>query len=111
MAGDLSSQVVFATIGRQVTPTWGVWAPYFEPDAVRASAMLDLLEIDYVVVDWRVTRLPPRNQFAYYGKGEPGTEQMPAGLLEKFEQMPRLDRVYDNGDIVVYARHPGYVRP
>lgn len=104
LAGDRASQVAFGTVGRQVTKIWGVWQLYFEADAVRSAALADSLALDYIVVDWRVTRLPPRSHGLYYGVGEPAVGTVPAAGLAKFELMPGLDRVYDNGDIVIYSR-------
>jgi hypothetical protein len=105
-AGDFASQVVFATIGRQVMPTWDTWTIFFEPDPTRSAALIAQLGYDFVVVDWRVTRLPPRNQYTYYSSTEPHIQPIPTRLLEKFERTPNLARIYDNGDIVIYERRP-----
>lgn len=102
VAGDKSSQVAFAVFGKQRTRIWGVWEIFYTPSTNRARQLLIENKVDYVVVDNRVTRYPSRYQ-DYYGPGDKFDTLVPPQRLDKFKTMSRVQRIYDNGDIVVYS--------
>lgn len=71
--------------------------------AVRTVIVRDA--IDYVVVDRRLSTALPVDGH-YYERGEPGaferTEPVSRAALRKFERVPGVGKVFDNGPIVIY---------
>jgi hypothetical protein len=64
--------------------------------------------VDYVVVDMRLAEATPRVGH-YFEPGEPGSPHrrpLDREYLIKFDREPCLNRVYDSGDIIVYAAGP-----
>ncbi|HUC06530.1 MAG TPA: hypothetical protein VMR96_00425, partial [Solirubrobacterales bacterium] len=61
--------------------------------------------IDYVVVDRRLAHSLPVDGY-YYDREEPLTHErerpISAAALAKFDRIPGIDRIYDNGPIVIY---------
>ena len=61
--------------------------------------------IEYVIVDRRDAFGLP-NQGVYVGSGEFGSQDrttpVPVAALQKFDDVPGVDRIYDNGSIAVY---------
>lgn len=61
--------------------------------------------IDYVVVDRRLSHALPVDGH-YYERGEPGaferTRPVSRAALRKFERVPGIGKVFDNGPIVIY---------
>ena len=61
--------------------------------------------IDYVVVDRRLAHSLPVDGY-YYDREEPRTHErehpISAAALAKFDRIPGIDRIYDNGPIVIY---------
>lgn len=109
--GNRSSGVVFADYGKQRTNLWGNWVPFYQ-DAQHAQAFLNLTAVDFVVVDMRDARHLPRYG-SFYSSAEIFDTRLagydvdspfPLDRLRKFDQMPGLQRIYDNGDIIIYAR-------
>lgn len=111
IVGDESSRVAFAAFGFQRADLWATWLPFYTPDPNRAQSFLNAYGVRYVVVDERDSRYPSRYNH-YFSQAEvfdarlDGTDfdgaTFPADRLQKFDTMPRLDRVYDNGDIILY---------
>jgi len=68
-------------------------------------AILRKGQIRYLVVDRRLSTALPQVGF-YFEQGEPGTfqrtEPLAPELLAKFDQLPRTNRVFDSGDIIIY---------
>jgi hypothetical protein len=61
------------------------------------------------VIDRRVTELPPRYGY-YFGQEELYSAGLafsggvfPRRLIDRFDDVPTLDRIYDNGHIVIYG--------
>lgn len=71
--------------------------------AVRVVIVRDA--VDYVVVDRRLSTSLPLDGH-YYERGEPGsferTEPVSEAALRKFTRVPGVDKVFDNGAIVIY---------
>jgi energy-converting hydrogenase Eha subunit C len=103
---DRTNELVMGSYGGQDVLhglSWVFFSPNLgraELDALRASS------VQFIVVDRRVTTMLPANGF-YYESGEPGagqhTEPMEPAQLEKFAESPALTRVFDSGNIAVYA--------
>jgi hypothetical protein len=61
--------------------------------------------VAYVVIDRRITKLLPTGGFYFAddpGKGLYSTP-LPAAAIDKFETVPGVSRVFDDGTIVIYA--------
>jgi hypothetical protein len=60
-------------------------------------------QIDFVVVDRRLSRQRPVTG-SYFPRQLPqaGNEPIPGAALDKFDHVPGISRVYDNGPIVIY---------
>jgi hypothetical protein len=108
--GDLMSSIAFAVFGMQRTALYGNWEPFYAADLASAQEFLDRNQVGFLVVDVRDGKYPPRYRY-YFSQGELYDERLqpsyldnifPAELLLKFDTMPRLGRIYDNGDIVIY---------
>jgi hypothetical protein len=106
---DNGSQLVFATFGFQQAVTYGNWLPFVAPTTPKIADRLHDLGVKYVVIDRRVTRLPPRYGY-YFGQEELYSAGLafsgrvfPRRLLDRFDDVPTLDRIYDNGNIVIYG--------
>ncbi|MFQ3660997.1 MAG: hypothetical protein SNJ69_01240 [Chloroflexaceae bacterium] len=108
VAGDRASQVAFGTFGHQKTRIWGIGHLYYYDDPGGAIWFLNEHSIDFVSVDRRVSRYLPRYT-TYFGDADPfGVQRparpVPAERLEKFDRIPHLQRIYDNGDIILYRK-------
>ncbi len=112
VVGDGAAQGVFATIGFQSVPLWGYWTPFFATTPSEVAQYLSGTDTTYLIADRRITELPPRYGY-YFSDAElylpeaqiPGREisdPLPIALLEKFDTVPGLDRIYDNGNIQIH---------
>jgi hypothetical protein len=109
VVGDAFSSVSFAVFGLQKTDLWFTWLVFYTDDPSYAQTQIDRIGGEYVVVDLRDARYLPRYNF-YFNYAEFFEPQLASSLgqimpiedLTKFENMPRLRRVYDNGDILLY---------
>lgn len=106
---DNGSQLVFATFGFQQALAYGNWLPFVAPTTAKVPDRLRDLGVGYVVVDRRVTELPPRYGY-YFGQEELYSAGLafsgnafPRKLIDRFDDVPTLDRIYDNGNIVIYG--------
>lgn len=108
VAGDRASQVAFGTLGNQQTRIWGIGHLYYYDDPGGAIWFLNEHKIDFVSVDRRVSHYLPRYS-TYFGDADPFGQQrpvqpVPVERLEKFDRIRDLQRVYDNGDIILYRK-------
>ena len=111
VVGDSSSRLAFAVYGTQRTGLWESWVPFYLLDRPRTQAFLDERDVDFVAVDLRDSRYLPRygqyfssaELLAREGAADGPTQTLPLPLLAKFDLMPGLDRIYDTGDVIVYA--------
>lgn len=110
VVGDKSSAVAFSVFGMQNSSIWQSWLPFYTNDRSKAQEFLNKNNVSYVAVDLRDSLYPARYQ-VYFSQAElfhPETQNsvdrnlLPLENLTKFEQMQELQRVYDNGDIVLY---------
>jgi len=68
--------------------------------------------VQYVLVDRRLSQsLPASGSYFPGGGSTPGNRPIPIADLTKFNQVPGVARVYDNGDIVVYDLQGAQVAP
>lgn len=110
VVGSKSSIVAFADFAGQRTSLYGAWVPYYTRSPHVAQAYLDEQRVAFLVVDWRDSRLLPRYGH-YFSQAELFqvaddaallNKRLPADRLAKFDTMPRLQRIYDGGDIVLF---------
>ena len=108
--GDMMSSIAFSVFGMQRTDLYATWEPFYTPDPSTAQMFMDENHVDYLVVDLRDGRYPPRYRY-YFNQAELYDESLqtryldetfPSYLLTKFDNIQRLQRIYDNGDIVIY---------
>jgi hypothetical protein len=111
VTGDLMSSIAFAVFGMQRTDIGSNWLLFYTENPEATRGFLDKQDIDYVVVDLRDSQYPPRyryffNQTELYDHASETRyldKPFPLSLLTKFDRMSSLQRIYDNGDIVIYA--------
>lgn len=115
ISGDKGSAVALSVFGMQRPNPWANWIPFYTTESGEAQYFLDANGVRFVAVDLRTSRLLPRygvyfdeqeTEFVPPAVHEPGTV-IPLDRLEKFDRMPRLRRIYDNGNIVLYANEGG----
>lgn len=116
VATDTGSAVTFATTGRQRIVRYAPWVPFVTPDPADIAPYMFANGVEYVVADRQITQLAPRYG-GYFGKPaipidiDPGVP-FPTDLLARFDAVPELERIYDNGRILIYRLIPGAgVRP
>lgn len=121
LVGDGASLGAFATIGFQSVPLWGYWTPFFAETPTEVGQYMTGTGTDYIVVDRRISELPPR--YGYYfsdaelylpeaqGSGRAIGDPLPVALLDKFDRVPSLDRIYDNGNIQIFHYAPAETVP
>ncbi len=114
IVADGTSQMIFATIGYQKATIWGEWVPFLAPTTGEVSQYMAETKTRYLIVDQRITSLPPR--YGYYFSdaeiylstaqtgGRAPDDPLPIALLEKFDRVPDLARIYDNGNIQIHER-------
>jgi hypothetical protein len=108
------SSVVFSVFGLQRTDINENWTPFYTADSATVEKFMNEKKINYIVIDLRDSQFPPRyryyfNQQEIYDLGlqNPFLDKtFPLYLLQKFDKIPSLLRIYDNGDIVIYANKP-----
>lgn len=73
------------------------------------TALIRVARIRYIVVDQRLSQALPRVG-VYFEQGEPGayahTTPLSGPALDKFDGAPAINRVYDDGQLVIYDTAP-----
>ena len=109
--GDRVSGGLAAATGRQfnvMNVSTGIDASRLILDAEFGQADVDLItaaRIEYVIVDLRLSNgLPNEDVYIENGEfgGEDRTAPVKAAALTKFNSVPGVDRVYDNGSLLVF---------
>jgi hypothetical protein len=107
--GDRGSELVFGTFGEQQPLTKGVALPFVAATPAQISQQLAHLGASYVVVDRRISLLPPRLGY-YFGPDELATsnpsrydQPFPVGQLRKLDSVKTLSLIYDNGVTAIYG--------
>jgi hypothetical protein len=88
---------------------------FFSPDfGVDAQATLAFSQMRYAVVDRRLSAGLPRLG-VYFESGEIDSylhkTPIPSSALSKFDQIEKVNRVFDSGDIVIYDLGAWYAQP
>ncbi len=104
VGGDLVSVSLSSTYGRQ-DPVREVGALYY--DGVWSGAddeMVTDLALSYLVVDSRLSEQLPTNQAYFESDPHAGriTDPLTKGQIGKFDTLPAVSRLYDNGTIRIY---------
>jgi hypothetical protein len=114
MIGDKGSELVFGTYGDQQTlPRTGP-LPMVAETPEEIAARLRRLGAAYVVIDRRITELPPR--FGYYfapqeRKAATYGQPFPRGQVRKLDAVRSLSLIYDNGNFAIYGPVASAVDP
>lgn len=92
IGGAYGEQEMSVTISGGVNTAWIFYAPAIDAEVER---LLARGQIDYLVVDRRL--FSDRQVTRYY------RDASAALALQKFEQADQISRIYDSGDILIYA--------
>jgi hypothetical protein len=115
VATDIGTAALFSTDGRQRILGWQAWYPFVAGDPAVIADFVRDAGVEYLVVDERITTLPPRYG-SYFGAPaipadvDPGAP-FPAALLATLDDVPALMRVYDGPNIRIYRVDPDAVTP
>ena len=104
VGGDLTAVSLASTYGRQ-DPVRQSGQLFY--DAVWSEAddqIVAQLAIGYLVVDKRLGEMLPLNGAYFDNDPQAGriTRPLTAGQIGKFDSLPQVDRLYDNGTIRIY---------
>jgi hypothetical protein len=109
LVGDRGSELVFGTFGEQQPVSGPNALPFVARTPAQIASRLERLGASYVVIDRRVSSLPPRFGY-YFGPEELAvTNRSLHGRRFPLEQLRKLDRVrtlslmYDSGTTAVYG--------
>lgn len=102
--GTFTMYLLFGSLGQQY-PVFGLAEVYASPRfGAREVDNLENREIRYFVVDYRVARsLPYRG--TYFGSEsswEVDSNPITIEVMDKFEEIPDVDRIFDSGNLVIY---------
>ncbi len=115
VATDVGTAVPFSTDGRQRILGWQAWYPFVSGDPAEIADFVRESGTEYVVVDERITQLPPRYG-SYFGAPpipadvDPGAP-FPTDLLATLDNAPALNRIYDGPNIRIYRVNPNATTP
>jgi hypothetical protein len=103
---DYTNKWLLGSFGEQYIVEGLSWV-YLSPKLDRDAELADIAArgVNYVVVDMRLTEETPRIGH-YFEPGEPASsyrQPLDVEHMLKFDREPCLSRVYDSGDIIVYA--------
>lgn len=104
VACDFSSCSMLGAYGRAELST-SASGVYYAANAAEADSLMERLGLSYLVVDRRLTSQTPMTGTYFLRDVQEGQHLTPlaAALLDKFDADPLLDRIYDNGNIQIYA--------
>jgi hypothetical protein len=117
LVGDLGSALIFGTLGEQQPLSGNIALPFVARTPGQIDHELVRLGASYVVIDRRITLLPPR--FGYYFGPEElaGSHRslygqpFPVAQLDKLNGVKSLSLMYDNGTTAVYGPAAGVLKP
>lgn len=105
MATNFTNFHLMGSYGAQ-DPVFGTSALFFAPRiGSEQVAEIRQKELDYFVVDKRLSSMLPVRGFYFEGweaMAQRYTEPIAPGMLAKFDGVPNVSRVFDSGDIVIY---------
>jgi hypothetical protein len=102
--GDLTAIALASTYGRQ-DPVRGVGPLFYSEQWSDADQdLVNLLDLNYLVVDKRLGEQLPANSNYFDNDPQAGhiTRPLTAQQLGKFDDLPQWSRLYDNGTIRIY---------
>ena len=108
VGGDIVAVSLASTYGRQ-DPVREVGTLFYDDIWSNADqGIADDLALRYLVVDERLTEQLPTNQAYFESDPHAGriTAPLTRGQIGKFDSLPRVDRLYDNGKIRIYRMGP-----
>ena len=111
MASDREQSILMGSFGQQSmifggTNQVNISPIFLNPSLNRAEKQaIKSLKLHYLVVDWRITQAAP--VFGYYFENweqqvAPSKVPVAPEALEKFENSPDVNRIFDNGYIRIY---------
>jgi O-antigen/teichoic acid export membrane protein len=102
LAAELGGQFTILHVSSNIDASRLLLDPAY---TVKDVALIKRAKIDYLIVDTRLSTGFPHQQF-YIESGEFGgndrTAPVPAAALAKFASVPGVQRVYDNGSLMIY---------
>jgi hypothetical protein len=103
IAADFTDYLLLGSYGDQ-NPVGILDTLYCDPVWTEADALLARKQnISYLLVDLRMSERPSVTG-GYFSESSPACHSpIPRQDLTKFDTTPGFDRIYDNGDIVIYA--------
>ncbi|HET6529192.1 MAG TPA: hypothetical protein VFH03_01045 [Actinoplanes sp.] len=104
VGGDVTSVALASTYGRQ-DPVREVAALYYAGLWTPAQdELVDRLAVDYLVVDQRLGAQLPQSDAYFENDPQAGrlTRPLSSNQLGKFDSLPGVDRLYDNGTVRIY---------
>ena len=106
---DYTNKWLLGSLGEQHIVDGLSWV-YLSPKLDAGGEIADLVKrgVQYVVVDMRLTQQTPRigHYFEPSEPGSPHAQPLDSERMQKFDREPCLSRVYDSGDIIIYAVEP-----
>jgi hypothetical protein len=109
LIADQTNAILMGSYGGENTIQGLSWI-YFTADlGTEALEGLSSTGVEFIVVDWRMTKMLPIVGY-YYEQREPfarrHTEPIQPSQLEKFEGRSDMTRIFDSGNILIYAFDP-----
>jgi hypothetical protein len=104
VGGDVTSVSLASTYGRQ-DPVREVGSLYYADRwTLSDEALVERLQVDYLVVDRRLSTQLPQSEAYFENDPRAGriTEPLTAGQISKFDSLTEVDRLYDNGMVRIY---------
>ncbi|HEX8627202.1 MAG TPA: hypothetical protein VF755_03410 [Catenuloplanes sp.] len=104
MAADLTGVALVSTYGGQ-DPVREAAPLYYAPEwGLHQDELADLLSVNYLWVDRRMSEQLPASGAYFEMDPLAGRHRTPmsAGALAKFDDLPFMDRLYDNGEVRIY---------
>lgn len=110
--GDRTTERVFGSYGLQQPAMYGgprPWEVFFPTSWTSAPlSWLEKANAPFVVVDKRMAELPPQMDFRFQRDEPPNNfsdRPLPVQSVNKFDELPSSDRIYDSGNIRIYYLH------
>ena len=105
MLGDRGSELILCSYGDQRPAAWNGHILFVAETPDQIAAGLRRLGATHVVVDRRITELPPR--FGHYFSPQETARRLrravPRGQIRKLDDVRSLSLIYDNGNFAIYG--------
>jgi hypothetical protein len=104
VSADITGWILLGSYGRQVPVGETASAYYATEWGFDEAKLLDDLSVDYLWVDLRMSAQTPAAGAYFFADPEAGKHRAPQPRrnLAKFDELPRVDLVYDSGSIRIY---------